>query len=308
MGSESKQVVLFGRRTAGNYGDDVAPTAAMLVSSISHTPMAGSTVARNNYKGFKGNSGSLASTNWQELSFEIELASSGTPGVAPAYADLLRCCGFAEVLTAVTSAVYNPIDSGEDDGTAYYYYDNVLHKMRGVRGSVELALDLGGLWKLKFKLLGLYDDAATGTPAGIDFSAFTKPLVANSQTITSFSFFGVSTLKMTNLSLNPGISVNHFDATNQEEIELSERTGTLSTTLREPDLATKNFFAETRTGTEGAMAIQLGNVAGAIVKVDVPNIQLTGTSRGADKGKSNLTITGDIVPLTAGSDFTVSLM
>lgn len=304
---KSKQVVLFGIRETGVYGDDAAPTAAMLASNISHTALAGTTATRDNFKGYLGNTGTLRATNYQELTFDVELAGSGAAGTAPAYGGLLRACGVAEVISVGVDVQYSPIDSGHEDGTIYYYYDDILHKMTGVRGSVDFVQDLGGLWKMQFKFIGLYNDAEEATPSTTNTSLFKTPIVANSQTVSTFSFFGQTMLQMTKLTVTPGIEVNHFDATNQEEVEISDRNGTMSTTIREPDLSTINFFKKTKQGDEGSLTVQLGSTTGQIVLFDIPNIQLSGTTRGEEQNKSNLTITGDIVPTTAGSDWKLTI-
>ena len=304
---KNKQILMFGIRTTGSYGDDVPPTAAILVSNVNHTALAGSTVSRDNYKGFLGATGSQRATNYQEVSFDVELASSGTAGEAPAFGELLRACGLAETITAVTDVQYTPIDTGYEDGTLYYYFDAVLHKLTGARGSVEFMQDLGGFWKMQFKFVGLYNDAEIAVPSSKDTTAFKKPLVANSQTIKNFTFFGLSTLRMTKLSVNPGIQVGHFDATNQEEVEIFDRAGSMSTTIREPALGTIDFFKKTKDGDSGSLTVQLGDVAGNIVLLTVPNIQLNSTVRGEEQGKSNLAIGGDIVPTAANLDFVLTL-
>lgn len=309
--SEKKQVILFGLRSSGSYGDDVTPTAAMLCSAISHTPLAGSTVTRDNYKGFMGASGQMRASAYQEVSFDIELAASGSPGVAPAYSELLRTCGFAETIVASTSVAYTPIDSAFEDGTLYYYVEDVLHKLIGARGSVEFDLSLGAIPKAKFKFIGLYVPASTATPAGLDFSGFKTPKIATSKTVKTFNFFGLTTLQMNTLTVNPGISVGHSDLTNQEVVEYLDRAGSISVKFREPNLATADFFEKSKDGVQGGLIYQLGNEsteAGYVVKVEVANLQANSTTRSFEQNKSMLTVAGDIVPLTANTDLTLTFL
>ena len=309
--SEQKQVILFGLRSSGNYGDDTKPTAAMLVSNISHTPLAGNTVNRENYKGFMGASGKIRATSYQEVSFEIELAASGTAGVAPAYKDVLRACGLAETIVADTSVAYTPVDEAFEDGTLYYYCEDHLHKLTGARGSVEFDLSLGIINKAKIKMVGLYHEPGKAKPSGLDFSAFKTPVVATSQTVKTFSFFGLNTLQMNSLTVNPGINVAHTDLTNQEVVEYVDRAGTISTKFREPNLAVKDFFSVAKDGEQGGLVWQLGDEAkeaGSVVKVEVPNIQVDSTSRAFEQGRSMLTVGGDIVPTARNTDFTLTFL
>jgi len=309
--SEKKQVILFGLRSTGSYGDSVVPTKAVLCSGISHNPLAGSTVTRDNYKGFLGSTGTQRATAYQEVSFDVELAASGSLGVVPAYNELLRASGIAEVIDEGVSVVYSLIDSAYEDGTLYYYVEDVLHKLDGAVGSVELDLSLGQIAKLKFKFTGLYRDAAEAAPGALDFSAFTTPTIPTSQTVKTFDFFGFTTLQMNTLTVNPGISVMHTDLTNQEVVEIVDRDGSISVKFREPDLSTVDFFKKAKDGAQGALTYQLGDdlaAPGTAVKIEVPNIQIDSTTRSFEQNKSMLTVTGGIVPLTANTDLTITFI
>lgn len=309
--NEQKQVLLFGLRSGGQYGDDTKPTAAMLVSNISHTPLAGNTVNRDNYRGMMGASGKMRATNYQEVSFDLELTASGTKGKAPAYSELLRACGLAEEVTADTSVIYTPVDENFEDGTVYYYCENHLHKLTGARGSVEFDLSLGVINKAKIKMIGLYSDPSKKSAGNLDFSAFKTPIVANSQTVKTFQFFGKSNLQMNTLTVNPGINIAHTDLTNQESVDYIDRAGTVSAKFREPDLADKDFFTAAKTGEQGDLVWQLGDEvkdAGQVVKVEVPNIQVDNTARSFEQGRSMLTVSGDIVPTARNTDFTLTFL
>ncbi len=96
-----RRVVLA--KIEGTYGTDPTPTGAanaMLVSNLDITPLDAKIVERNVIRSFLGNADQLMSSVNVGITFDIELAGSGTAGVAPAYGPILRACGFAETLTA----------------------------------------------------------------------------------------------------------------------------------------------------------------------------------------------------------------
>jgi len=85
------------------YGTDPTPTGsanAMLVSNLDITPLDAKIVDRNVIRSFLGNADQLLSSASVGITFDIELAGSGTAGTAPAYGPILRAAGFAETLTA----------------------------------------------------------------------------------------------------------------------------------------------------------------------------------------------------------------
>jgi hypothetical protein len=89
------------------YGQDPTPTAqldAILMSNVSVSPMEMTLVQRNNIKAYLGNNPQVLAAIYAKVSFDIEVAGSGTPGTAPAYDELLRACGLsAKTLAAALS-------------------------------------------------------------------------------------------------------------------------------------------------------------------------------------------------------------
>jgi hypothetical protein len=91
------------------YGQDPTPTAtldALLMSNLNVSPMEMTLVQRNNIKAYLGNNPQVLAAIYAKVSFDIEMAGSGTPGTAPAYDELLRACGLSAttLAAAVTGA------------------------------------------------------------------------------------------------------------------------------------------------------------------------------------------------------------
>lgn len=86
------------------YGQDSTPTGAvnaiLFAGQPTLTPMQLTSVQRETIRPFFGNAETLPTSIYGRLEFSVEMAGSGTPGVAPAWGALLRMCGFSETLLA----------------------------------------------------------------------------------------------------------------------------------------------------------------------------------------------------------------
>lgn len=97
------------------YGVDPTPTAtldALLMSNLTVSPMEMTLAQRNNIKAYMGNNPSVLAAIYAKVSFDIEMAGSGTAGVPPAYDELFRGCG----LSATTLAA--PVTGSATAGSA----------------------------------------------------------------------------------------------------------------------------------------------------------------------------------------------
>lgn len=89
------------------YGVDSAPTGAanaVLARVSDPAPIEGDTVSRDLIRLYYGNSEQLPTAIYSKVSLEVELAGSGTAGVAPAWGPLARACGCSETVLATAHA------------------------------------------------------------------------------------------------------------------------------------------------------------------------------------------------------------
>jgi hypothetical protein len=95
------------------YGQDPTPSAtldALLMSNLTVSPMEMTLAQRNNVKAYMGNNPSVLAAIYAKVSFDIEVAGSGTAGTAPAYDELLRACGLSA--TTLAAAVTGTATAG----------------------------------------------------------------------------------------------------------------------------------------------------------------------------------------------------
>lgn len=89
-------------KTEATYGTDSSPagTDAILVRELEITPIEADVVSRDLIRPYLGASDQLLANTRVSITFQVELAGSGTAATAPRFSSLLKACGMAETTTA----------------------------------------------------------------------------------------------------------------------------------------------------------------------------------------------------------------
>jgi hypothetical protein len=125
------------------YGTDSSPagTDAVLVRNLEITPIEAETVSRDLIRPYLGNSAQILSQTRVVITFEVELAGSGTAGTASRIDSLLRSCGFAATTTgsAVTGTAQagsaGSITLASGSSATDDYYNGMVITITGGTGS-----------------------------------------------------------------------------------------------------------------------------------------------------------------------------
>lgn len=277
MSKSMKNLVLLAKQEV-TPGLDPVPTPAansILVRGFMPQMINAEFVERNNIRGYKGNFGSLAVGVHRAFEFEVELAGSGAAGTAPKWAPLLMACGFSETLVAVTTATYQPISTGDTTVTMYGYLDGLLFKMTRCKGTVSFELNAKAIPVMKFKFIGEYSNPTDATfPTGMVFTGFIQPLTVGKVNTPTFTFHGLAAVCQ-NLGFDVANNLVYRDLIGASGPYSSDRKPTGSATIELPTVAAANFAEIARLGTEGALQVVHGLLAGNIIQVDMPKTQLT---------------------------------
>lgn len=287
------------------YGTDPVPAAAtdaVLVENLSIVPLKQDLVERNSIQPYFGNRQQIESKAAVEITFDVEIAGSGTPGTAPGYAPLLRMCAAAETLVAVTSAAYNPISEAIESGTLYFYADGVLHKALGCRGSVSAKITAGQIPIYSFSFTGLYSPVTDASLVSPTLSAFQTPLVANSTNTPTLSIHGFTTAVLNEFTLDLGNQVVHRNLIGSESVVITDRNVTGKVVIEAVTVGTKDFFAAAKASTLAVFTIIHGTAAGNIMTVSGPKVQLSNPSYSDQDGIRMLNLDMIFTPTTAGND------
>lgn len=288
-------------------GTDPVPTGAanaILVRNCSITPLEVTQEERNFIRGFFGNYDSIPTLKKVKLSFEVELAGSGTAGTAPGYGPLLQACGTTETLVAVTSASYAPNSLGTTakSVTIYYNVDGLNHKLTFGRGNAKLNYKANGIPFITFDFVGLdggYADTALPTPT---YTAFQAPLAVTPTNTPTITLLGTA-VALESLSLDFGNQVEQISRPGAtDQILQTQRLSTGSIVFEMTSVATKDWLLAVKTPTLGALSLIHGVGAGKILTLAASNVQLEQPAFSDQQGIQLVQFALRFVPTNAGND------
>jgi hypothetical protein len=291
-------------KTESSYGTSSAPAGAdaLLVSNLEVQPLQVELLDRELITPYLGNSEKVVGQRMVSVTFDVELAGSGTAGTAPQWGRLLMACGFAEAVVATTSVTYSPVSGSFSSVTLDFNADGTKHLVTGARGTATFNLNTGEIPRISFEMMGIYN-AATGAAAVTPtFANQADPVVVNSTNTTGVSVFSYSAcLDTFSLALNNENPFRQLAGCTQQVL-ITERAPSGELSIEAPAIGTKDFFAAVSTQTLGAIAWQHGQTAGNIVSFNAPTCNLDSPTYGDSDGVMMLNLPFMPVPTSAGND------
>lgn len=293
-------------KAESTYGVDPTPTGsanAMLVSNLEITPFESDTVSRDNVQPHLGARQVLHTGLRVRVTFDIEVAGSGSLGVAPPYAPALLATGMNETENTGVSMVYGLVSEDEDSVYMYFHMDGSLHKVKGARGNVDIVINALGILVYRFNFLGIYvAPSATADPTVV-LTAFQQPKFGSNTNTPTFTLDGFAG-KLRSLTINGGRTVAYRHLIGGESVEITDRTMSGEIVIEAPALGTKNFFAVAEAETIVDLNIVHGVTAGNIVEFD-HKVQLLQPSYQNEDNIVMLRMGLNLVPTAAGNDESV---
>jgi hypothetical protein len=300
-----RKVILFKTETTpGTDSVPVAATNAILTRNFRISPLVAEGEDRDFDINYVGNKGFLIGGKPLKFTFDVELAGAGAAGTAPGYGPLLKACAMSETINAGVSVVYAPIAPGsETPGTMYFFIGGRRHRATYCLGNVKAALTKGKAPMYSFEMMGIYvapDDVALPTPT---LTAYQKPLVVTNANTTPFTLDGFAG-KFTDLSINTGNVYPYRNLVGSESLRFVDRNSQGSVKLEDELVATKDWWTKLSAGTLVALSATHGTVAGNIVVLAAPNVQLDPRNVGLDDQDniSMLSMNLLLLPSSAGND------
>jgi len=292
---------LYGPR----YGFDELPvgTDAMLVNRFSITPQKSNVVSRKLVRPYFGASWQFVTNTRVQCKFTVELAGSGTAGIAPQYGRALRACGLRETVVANTSVTYAPVSEFFDSATIYCNLDGVLHKMTGCRGTFTLNLSAGRVPTIEFTFTGIYNAPEDSAFPAVNYSNQAKPLIANSDNTDTFEFLSYSAcLESVSMDLGNELLYRELVGCDNRVLITDRRaTGTVVIDATRPD--DKDYFsAVLESSVLGNLTFRHGDTAGNIVSFASTGISAGAVSYSEQDGIVKLQVPYVATPSTAGND------
>lgn len=156
MALTNREVILL--KVESTYGTDAVPVEGTDALLVENPSWANEGLRMNERPAVRQNIGMLQHVYGGRLgsvTFDVELkGSGGAVDTVPEIGAALRGCGFGETVNAAVSVVYEPVSTGHDSVTIYYYQDGIRTILTGCRGNVSFNLETGALGKASFTFTG----------------------------------------------------------------------------------------------------------------------------------------------------------
>lgn len=295
-------------------GTDAVPTGAsdaVLVSSMSITPLDAQNVDRDLVRGYFGSSEQLVATACVKVSFSVELAGSGTAATAPQWGDLLIGCAMAEsLLTTPNRVEYAPLSTALKTLTIYYYDDGVLHKLLGCMGSAKISAKIGERPMLSFDFVGLDGGITATANASATLSNWkTPPTMAKANVVDVTVGATYATGALTGGTVYPSIGleidlankVQYVPLLSSERIDITDRDTVGSLQLDLTPAQEVTFMATVKANTTQSVALTIGLSAGNKIILFAPAVQLINPAKQDYNGARLIGYDMRLVPTPAGT-------
>jgi len=286
------------------YGTDPTPAAtdAVMVSALEVQPLQLELKDRELILGYLGNTEMVVGQRLVSVSFDVEIAGSGTAGTAPKWSALMQACGFSETIVSVTSVTYAPISSAFKGVTLYFFADGVRHKVTGCRGTWSMALETGEIPKISFSFTGIFNAPTDETQPSPTFSNQADPVVVNSANTATLQVHGYAAcLSAFSLDLANETPFRQLAGCTQQ-VMITDRKPEGEVTIEAPTIAAKNFFSSASTQTAGQFSWVHGTTAGNIITFTAPTCTLGSPEYEDNDGIIMLKLPFMPQPTAAGND------
>lgn len=302
MALTRKRLILVKKEVTPGTDSSPAGTDALLVRNLDITPIEADLVSRDLIRPYLGNSPQLLANSRVSLTFQVELAGSGTAGTAPRFGSVLQACGMVEAVVASTSVTYAPISASFSAVTIYFNNDGVLHKATGCRGTFALNAAVGEIPTIDFTMTGIYNAPTDTAAPAVTYSAQASPLVFRQGNTSAFQFFSYAGC-LQSVSFDIANSIVYRELVGcTKEVLITDRRPAGTVMIEAPALATKDYFALAQTETTGNLTFLHGTTAGNRVTLTAPQCDIANPSYSDQDGIQMLNIPYIAVPTTTGND------
>ena len=270
----NRKVVLC--KVEATYGTDAAPTGAadaVQAINVSLSPMEGEDVARGLERATLGADATIPAGLHAKMSFEVELAPSGSAGTAPAWGPLLRACAVAQVVSAGVSVAYNPISVNHESVTLHFFVDGTRYALTGARGTARLMLVASAVPKFMFELTGLFTQPSAVSNPLPTLTAWAAPQVVSDANTPTVTFNSVD-MVLRSLEFDLGNQIVPRFLVNSESIRIPQRSERIAAVVEAVPLATLNPYTLAASQTAAALTVVHGVGAGRIATLSVPRAQI----------------------------------
>ena len=264
-------------KAESSYGSDPTPTGSanyVQVIDLNIEPIVSDEVSRDLIRPYMGNYEVIPANTRVNVTFDVEMAGSGSAGTAPKYGAILKACGLSETVVSSTSVTYAPVTTPSDSVTLFVNYDGIRHKVTGARGTFSLNCEVNNIPRISFSLTGIFNAPTDTALPTVTVSNQASPLIFKNGSTSNFAIFGfAAALQSWNLDFNNEVIYRELVG-GTKEVLITDRRPSGTAVIENPALSAHNFFTDYTGTSTGTNTWLHGTVAGNKVTVSCPQTDL----------------------------------
>ena len=264
-------------KAESSYGSDPTPTGSanyVQVIDLNIEPIVSDEVSRDLIRPYMGNYEVIPANTRVNVTFDVEMAGSGSAGTAPKYGAILKACGLSETISGGNTVTYAPVSTPSDSVTLFVNYDGIRHKVTGARGTFSLNCEVNNIPRISFSLTGIFNAPTDTALPTVTVSNQASPLIFKNGSTSNFSIFGFSAaLQSWNLDFNNEVIYRELVG-GTKEVLITDRRPSGTAVIESPALSAHNFFTDYTSTSTGTNTWLHGTTAGNKVTVSCPQTDL----------------------------------
>ncbi|MCH4893379.1 hypothetical protein GO308_09685 [Sphingomonas sp. SFZ2018-12] len=264
------------------YGTDSVPTAAanaILTRNYSAKPIELDRVERNLDTRIYGAEATVPGAKRQTLAYEVEIAGSGAAGTAPAWMELLEGCGMtAAVLAAGESATQGFALPGVEPTslTHHHYMSDQRRRTIGSVGTFTMDFTAGAYPFIGFNWIGLLPVATPfdkSAPAAVNLARWRQPVEVSTEQ-TEMTLDGYVPI-FRSFNLDAAVTTAFRNLVGRRYVRRGGHAISATAVVEAPDIAVKDYLQRLSSGDLVTFDLTHGTVAGNIIELAAPKVQIT---------------------------------
>ena len=264
-------------KAESSYGSDPTPTGSanyVQVIDLNIEPIVSDEVSRDLIRPYMGNYEVIPANTRVNVTFDVEMAGSGSAGTAPKYGAILKACALSETVVSSTSVTYAPVTTPSDSVTLFVNYDGIRHKVTGARGTFSINCEVNNIPRISFSLTGIFNAPTDTALPTVTVSNQASPLIFKNGSTSNFAIFGfAAALQSWNLDFNNEVIYRELVG-GTKEVLITDRRPSGTAVIENPALSAHNFFTDYTGTSTGTNTWLHGTVAGNKVTVSCPQTDL----------------------------------
>ena len=264
-------------KAESSYGSDPTPTGSanyVQVIDLNIEPIVSDEVSRDLIRPYMGNYEVIPANTRVNVTFDVEMAGSGSAGTAPKYGAILKACGLSETVVSSTSVTYAPVSTPSDSVTLFVNYDGIRHKVTGARGTFSLNCEVNNIPRISFSLTGIFNAPTDTALPTVTVSNQASPLIFKNGSTSNFAIFGfAAALQSWNLDFNNEVIYRELVG-GTKEVLITDRRPSGTAVIESPALSAHNFFTDYTGTSTGTNTWLHGTAAGNKITVSCPQTDL----------------------------------